>query len=262
MAVIARVAGRDLARPIERQTHRLELRPHRSDIGVGPFGGMGGVLHRRVLGRHAERVPAHRVQHVEAPRALVARHHVAHRVVADMAHMDAPGRVREHLEHVIFWPRIVVAGGEDGRVGPCLLPFLFGFADVVAFRPHDVTRAVSIAFEEAARQNMIWPRGSNSCRGCAAAAPTRRRGALPARPSSFFVFRSRVVRKNSDSLLLGPPPSAARRSVAAQRRHGGSPGRPNRQIRRFSSAAGRFDRPEGLRHGRLTRSAGRQGEAP
>ncbi len=97
---------------------------------------MGGVLHRGVFRRHAERVPAHRVQHVEAARALVARHHVAHRVVAHMAHMDAPRRIREHFEHVIFRPRIVVARGEDRLVGPDFLPFLLGFADVVAFGPH------------------------------------------------------------------------------------------------------------------------------
>ena len=136
MAVIGGVAGGDLARPVERQAHRLELRAHRVDVGVGPLGGMGGVLHRGVLGRHAERVPAHRVQHVEAARALVARHHVAHRVVAHMAHMDAPRGVREHLEHVILRPRIVVARGEYRPVGPDLLPLLLGFADVVAFGPH------------------------------------------------------------------------------------------------------------------------------
>ena len=194
---------------------------------------MGGVLHRRVLGRHAEGVPAHRVQHVEAARALVARHDVAHRVVADVAHVDAPGRVREHLEHVVFGPRIVVARGEDGRVGPCLLPFLLGFADVVAFRPHDVTRAVSIAFKEAARQNMIWPRGSNSCRRARRRRQTRRRGAVAGAPAPSAVApRSRVVRKNSDSLRRGRTTRAdAAIGRAASRFAAGSPGRPSRQIR-------------------------------
>ena len=66
VAVIARVAGRDLARPVERQAHRLQLRPHRVDVGVGPRRRMGVVLHRGVFRRHAERVPAHRMQHVVA----------------------------------------------------------------------------------------------------------------------------------------------------------------------------------------------------
>src|SRR3712207_7177740 len=44
------------------------------------------------------RSPAHRVQHGVAPRALVARHHVAQRVVADVPHVDLAGGVREHLQ--------------------------------------------------------------------------------------------------------------------------------------------------------------------
>ena len=64
--VIGRVAGRDLAAPVERQPHRLELLLHRGDVGVGPFLGMDLALHGGVLGRHAEGVPAHRVQHVQA----------------------------------------------------------------------------------------------------------------------------------------------------------------------------------------------------
>jgi uncharacterized pyridoxal phosphate-containing UPF0001 family protein len=66
------------------------------------------VLHRGVLGRHAEGVPAHRVQHVEAAGALVARDDVAHRVVAHVAHVDAPRRIGEHFEHVVLSARIVV----------------------------------------------------------------------------------------------------------------------------------------------------------
>ena len=90
------------------------------------------VLHRGVLGRHAEGVPAHRMQHVEAPRPLVARDHVAHRIIAHMAHMDAARRIGKHLQHVIFRPRIVVAGAEHRRLVPDLLPFGFRFAGVVA----------------------------------------------------------------------------------------------------------------------------------
>ena len=136
MLVIARIAGRDLARPVERQAHRLQLRAHRRDIGVGPFRRTGVVLHRGVFGRQAESVPAHRVEDVEPARAPIARHHVAHGVVAHMPHVDAPGRIREHLEHIIFRPRIVVRGLEDLRVRPGLAPFGLGFAHVVSFGPH------------------------------------------------------------------------------------------------------------------------------
>ncbi len=99
--VIGRVAGRDLARPVERQPHRLQLRLHRRDVLARPRARMHLALHGGVLGRHAEGVPAHRMQHGEALGAFVARHHVAHGVVAHVAHVDAPRRIGEHLEDVI-----------------------------------------------------------------------------------------------------------------------------------------------------------------
>ena len=136
--VVGRVAGRDFARPIERQAHRLELRLHRRDVLIGPGLGMRLARHRGVLGRHAEGVPAHRMQHRVAHRPLGARHHVAHRVVAHVPHMDAPGRIGEHLQHVVFRPRVVVAGGEDALVVPGLLPAHLRDAGVVAFNGHRI----------------------------------------------------------------------------------------------------------------------------
>ena len=136
MLVVARIAGRDLARPVERQAHRLQLGAHGRDIGVGPLRRMGVVLHGGVFGRQAESVPSHRMEHVEPARAPIARHHVAHRVIAHMAHVDAPRRIGEHLEDVIFRARIVVVRLEDLRVRPSPLPLGLGFAHVVPFGPH------------------------------------------------------------------------------------------------------------------------------
>ena len=70
--VVVGRAGGELARPVERQAHRLELPAHGVDVLVGPLRRMHLALHGGVLGRHAEGVPAHRVQHVEALGALVA----------------------------------------------------------------------------------------------------------------------------------------------------------------------------------------------
>ena len=97
MLIIARIAGRDLARPIERKPHRLQLGAHGRDIGVGPIGRMTLVVPGGVLGWHAEGVPAHRMQHVEAARALIAGDHIAHRIIADVAHVDAAGRIGKHF---------------------------------------------------------------------------------------------------------------------------------------------------------------------
>src|SRR5581483_9520707 len=64
--------------------------------------------------------------------ALIAGHHVAHGVVAHVAHVDAPRRIGEHLQHVVFRPRVVVAGAENAALVPGLLPARLGLAGVVA----------------------------------------------------------------------------------------------------------------------------------
>ena len=101
-------------RPIDLQL-RLHLRDvlrrsRRADATLRSHGG--------VLGRHAEGVPAHRMQHVEALGALVPRDHVAHGVVAHVAHMDAPRRIGEHLQDVVFRPRIVVRASRRCALRP------------------------------------------------------------------------------------------------------------------------------------------------
>ena len=83
---------------------------------------MDAGLDGGVFGGQAERVPAHGVQHVKAPHPLVAGHHVADGVVAHVAHVDAPGGVGEHLQHVIFGPGRVLGGIEQMGVLPALLP--------------------------------------------------------------------------------------------------------------------------------------------
>ena len=73
------------------------------------------------------------MQHVVALGAHVARDHVAQGVVADMADVDAPGRIGEHLQHVVFFARVVVFGGEDRLPRPTGLPARFGVTGVVTF---------------------------------------------------------------------------------------------------------------------------------
>ena len=102
LAVIWRVAGREFARPVQRQSHALQFGAHIGDVLMGPFGRMHAALACGVFRRQAERVPAHRVQHGKAARALVARHHVAQRIVANMPHVDLAAGIREHLQHIIF----------------------------------------------------------------------------------------------------------------------------------------------------------------
>ena len=87
-------------------------------LDVGPVLGVDLVLHGRVFRRHAERVPAHGVQDIVALGAHVAGDDIAHGVVAHMAHMDAPGRIGEHLQHIVFRARVLIVGDEDAGLLP------------------------------------------------------------------------------------------------------------------------------------------------
>ena len=99
-AVVLGQAGRDLALPGVADAEALELPLHVGDVLERPGLGMRAVLDRGVLGRQAERVPAERMQDVEAAHALHARDDVADHVVADVADVRVPRRVGEHLEAV------------------------------------------------------------------------------------------------------------------------------------------------------------------
>ena len=136
MAIIVRRAGRDLARPVERQAHRFQLAAHRVDVGVSPGAGVDLTFHRGVFGGHAERVPAHRMQDVEPLGALVAGKDVAHRIVADVAHMNASRGVGKHLKHVAFGLLVVLGGPENLVFFPDMLPITFAIGGVVAFGGH------------------------------------------------------------------------------------------------------------------------------
>ena len=136
--VIGRIAGREFARPVERQAHRLELRAHRVDVRVGPGRRMGLVLDRGVFGRHAERVPSHRVHDIEAARALVAGDHVAHRIIAHMPHVDAPRRIGEHFQDIVFRAVRLARALKDLPFRPDFLPAGFGSLWIVPFRSHRI----------------------------------------------------------------------------------------------------------------------------
>ncbi|MPN06113.1 hypothetical protein SDC9_153368 [bioreactor metagenome] len=123
-AVVLGRAGGEFALPVDGEAERLELRAHVIDVRVGPPGRRDVVLHGRVFRRHAEGVPAHRLQHVVALHLVEAREDVADRVVAHMAHVQFPGRVREHRQAVVLG----FAGVFDGAGGAGFIPVLLGGA--------------------------------------------------------------------------------------------------------------------------------------
>ena len=89
--------------------------------------GRRGILTRLdsgVFRRQTEGIPPERMQNVEAAQPLGTRHDVADDVITDVTDVRVAGWIREHLQAVVFRPRIVLADLECPRVGPVALPFL------------------------------------------------------------------------------------------------------------------------------------------
>ena len=181
------------------------------------------VLHGGILGRHAERVPAHRVDDVEALGPAVARHHVAHGVVAHVAHVDAPRRIGEHLEDVVFLARVVVRGREGAALGPDGLPLRFGLAGVVAFDAHDASCAERLGGRSVRRQRAQVRRVKRpACRGQTQRPPGIGVMRWPERPQCGFAsgparcrVRARVTIAAHDTARNV---AAVRQRIAALRR--------------------------------------------
>ena len=109
-AVVARLVRAELAPPVDRDPPGAELAAELRDRAFGRTRRVLAGLDRVVLGRQAEGVVAHRVQHLHAVAAPVVGEHVAHRVVLEVAHVGLAGGVRQHLEHVALRRAGVEAG--------------------------------------------------------------------------------------------------------------------------------------------------------
>ncbi len=155
-AVVLRPAGGDLAPPVVGETEALQLPAHVGDVVVGPARRRDAALDGGVLGRHAERVPAHRLQHTPALHHLIARQHVADGVVAHMPHVQRPRRVREHRQAVELLARPVVRGGK----GVVLLPPGLGLSldrGGVVLAIHRGKNPAEKAADYSGRRRVAWP---------------------------------------------------------------------------------------------------------
>ena len=137
-AVEGRLVRGDLALPVDRPAEALHLGAHRLDVRLDRDARMAALLDRGVLCRQAERVPAHRAHDVPAAAPAHVRLDVAHRVVEDVAHVEArAGRVRQHLElvPVVLGRRLArdrVRDAEGALVLPDALPFRFDLVWLVS----------------------------------------------------------------------------------------------------------------------------------
>ena len=97
MLVIARIASRHLAGPIQRKAHAFKLAPHGSNVCICPYARMRLHLLCGVFSRQAEGIPSHRMQNIKAARTTITRNHITHGIIAHMPHVYATGRIGKHL---------------------------------------------------------------------------------------------------------------------------------------------------------------------
>ncbi len=120
--IVLRLAGSDLARPIVAGSHQADLTAHFKDVLGGPDGRVDSSIDRRVFGRQAERVPAHRMKHVVSEHSHHPRDRVTERVILRVADMEIARRVRQHLQGIVFWLRALVRRAIDVLGRPARLP--------------------------------------------------------------------------------------------------------------------------------------------
>jgi hypothetical protein len=134
-AVVGRLVRGDDALPVDRPPHAAHLVRDRRDVPLGDLERVTAFADGGVLGRQAEGVEAHRAQHLVTGPPTEVRDDVTHGVVEDVPHVQLPGRVREHLEHVearLVVPGLRVARVEGLLVLPDGLPLRFDLVCVVS----------------------------------------------------------------------------------------------------------------------------------
>ena len=125
------MASCDLARPVIGEAHALQLRTHCRDVLICPDRRVDIFGNRCVFGRQAERIPAHRMQHVKALRTAIAGDKIPHRIIADMPDMQLARRIGKHFKHIVFRRARLGRDFEHPPLAPYPLPFGFGFSEIV-----------------------------------------------------------------------------------------------------------------------------------
>src|SRR5690606_10466235 len=157
-AEVLRISRVDLALPVVGEPERLDLSPKIGDIRLRVGGWMRAGFHGMLLGRKSEGVPAHRMQHIKAAGALVARENVGRGVPLRMTDVQTRARrVGEHIEHVVLRFAATGVGAERMVFLPEGLPVRFDRRKVVVFamrchrrKPatlrHSPTRSIPLLF--------------------------------------------------------------------------------------------------------------------
>jgi len=132
--IISGVAGANLAVPVETKSDFIQLLAIMIDVFFGGdrrmLAGLNGIL----LGRQSVGIVAHRVENIKSFQAFVACKNITGYISERVSHMKSgTGRIREHVQNIIFW----AVGIFDNFVGfplyPERLPF---FLDITEFVFH------------------------------------------------------------------------------------------------------------------------------
>ena len=133
-AKIFRIGRVDLPFPIVGEAERLDLLAEIGDVVLGVGRRRRPRLDRVLLGGKSEGVPADRMQDLAAPRPPIAGDDVGGGVALGVADVQSgAGRIRKHVEHVIFRSGPIVVGSKGMIFFPERLPVRLDFLKVVVF---------------------------------------------------------------------------------------------------------------------------------
>ena len=124
-AVVLRTTGGQFTRPVIAITEALQLAAHIVDILVGPFCRRHASLNGRVFRRHAECIPAHRLQHMPALHALVTRDDITDREYSNVPHVQLAAGIGKHRQAIKFFPGGVLTNFKGMVRFPLILGSLF-----------------------------------------------------------------------------------------------------------------------------------------
>ena len=133
--IIRRVTCGQLAVPIVTETHSLELFLHGRYVIESPFGRMGVIFYGRVFCGHSKGIPSHGVQNIFSAHPHVSGYHIPDGIIAHVTNMDSPGRVRKHLQEVVFFFGGVFSRFEQTFFFPKGLPLRFQYLGIILHRP-------------------------------------------------------------------------------------------------------------------------------
>ena len=132
--IVLGIARGDLTIPVVRDAHLPQLIPHVADIFHRPLCRVDAAFDRSVLRRKPKSVPSHRMEHVVTSHPFKAGEHVADRIHAHVAHVDAPRRIRKHFKDVVLGLADILRDPEGFILLPDSLPLLFyGFGLIPFF---------------------------------------------------------------------------------------------------------------------------------